>query len=152
VPAGKYTVPPPAAAASSMARLIAGLSIVWASPVAPNAVTFRTPARARASAACAGEDAGWLSEGTPARTAPRPAIENNCLRSNKECPFGMQEDSTVSLETQAGGMSSAILYIVGGSRLSIAGRTEFAASFATPLSRILPEIGRVRRRFRLIVR
>src|SRR3954469_6897775 len=53
VPGGKYTVPPPVLAAASIARLTAGLSIVFPSPRAPNARTSYTgplfPARALAS-------------------------------------------------------------------------------------------------------
>ena len=42
-------MPPPAAAAASMARLIAGVSMVWPSPVAPKALTLRMPALAKTS-------------------------------------------------------------------------------------------------------
>src|SRR5947209_2402044 len=50
VPAGKRTVPPPALAAASIARLTAGESSAWPSPRAPNDFTLKTPA---ASACCA---------------------------------------------------------------------------------------------------
>src|SRR6266478_2466649 len=47
VPAEKKTVPPPAAAAVSIARLIAGESSALPSPLAPNRFTSKNPALSR---------------------------------------------------------------------------------------------------------
>ena len=78
-------MPPPDAAAASMARLIAGVSMVWPSPVAPKDFTLRMPTLARTSAKGEGSAAmSLLNDGAAARTAPRPAIENKCLRSNRD--------------------------------------------------------------------
>src|SRR6476646_2422734 len=72
-PAGKRTVPPPADAAASMALLMAAVSMVLPSPVAPNFRTSKIPPSG-APAACA---LGALA----ARATPTPANFRNLRRS-----------------------------------------------------------------------